>query len=278
MRTLDDLDVVILNWRTPDLTIETTRRTMAAAPGAAFHVVDNGSGDGSAEKLRAALPGANVIALPENLGFGGGMNRGIFAGSRALVMIQNSDAQPVGDAFAVLAERMDRDPRLGAIVPAVREPGGSFEEHHRREPPAWRLVADLLPGLWRLSPPPPRCPPEQVDWLVSNCATLARRTALDSVGGFDPGYFLGWEEWDITRRFAAKGWRVAFEPGAVITHLGAASAPREGALRAGHGRRSVLYHLRKWHGPLWYGAGRVACAATDVVQNVARGRAAPHAK
>lgn len=278
MRPLDDLDVIILNWRTADLTIETARRTMAAAPGAALVVVDNGSGDGSADRIRAALPGVTVIALPENVGFGAGMNRGIFAGSRPLVVVQNSDAQPDGDAFAVMAARFDADPRLGAVVPAVREPGGRFEEHHRREPPPWRLVADLLPLIWRVSSPPPRCTPEAVDWLVSNCATMLRRSAIERIGGFDPGYFLGWEEWDMTRRLREAGWRIAFEPAAQVVHIGAASTPRTSPLRSRLGRRSILYHLRKHHGPVWYAAGRVASACTDLVHKVTNPGRPGHAK
>src|SRR5258707_59886 len=67
--------VVIPNWNGRDLLAKYLPSVVAALAGNAENeivVVDNGSADGSAEYLRANFPQVKLVALPKNLGFGGG--------------------------------------------------------------------------------------------------------------------------------------------------------------------------------------------------------------
>ena len=67
--------VVIVNWRRPELTIRAARSiTQQLESEDALVVVDNASGDDSAERLRQA--GLTVVQSSENLGFGAGVNLG----------------------------------------------------------------------------------------------------------------------------------------------------------------------------------------------------------
>ena len=61
-----------------------------------------------------------------------------------------------------------------------------------------------------------------MNWL-SGAALMCRRTALDQVGPFDPGYFMFSEEVDLCRRMANAGWLVAYVPQAQVTHYGGGS-------------------------------------------------------
>jgi N-acetylglucosaminyl-diphospho-decaprenol L-rhamnosyltransferase len=261
---LEQLDIVLLNYRNADLTIETARLTLEAAPGAALYVVDNGSGDGSYERLKGALPAATVVDNDQNAGFGGGMNRGIREGKRPFVLVQANDTRPVGDAYRVLLARCAAEPRMGAVTPQAGEPDGRALPHFWPEPPAWRLVAELLPGVWRVHARFANRQYQRIDWLNNFCATIFRRQALEEVGAFDPGYFLGWEEWDLTRRLRGAGWMMAHEPGARFFHAAAANhAHNSGARRMRIGRQGLLHHLEKYHGRGWSLAGRLASQMTD---------------
>ena len=272
--SLEQLDIVLLNFRNAALTIETAQITRDRAPGAAIYVVDNGSEDGSFEKLRAALPFATVVANEQNVGFGGGMNRGIREGKRPFVIVQANDTRPAPGAYQLMVERCLADPRIGAVAPDAAEPDGRVLPHFRREPGPLKIVASLLPGAWRLQQSPAGGD-GPIEWIVSFAATLFRREAIEGIGAFDSNYFLGWEEWDVSRRLRDKGWKMAHLPEAKVVHASAANEeqnPRPWRLR--HNRRAMVHHLRKHHGSTWYRAGQLANAVTEVWMKLsARGRA-----
>src|SRR4051812_22258944 len=119
-----ELDVVVLNWRTPDMSAACARLAADSLPGANIYIVDNGSGDGSPERLRAAMPEAIIVENDRNLGFGGGLNPGIRAGRRPFVLILNSDARPVGDAYQRLLDHCASDERIGAVTPQTLDSRG----------------------------------------------------------------------------------------------------------------------------------------------------------
>jgi GT2 family glycosyltransferase len=111
-----------------------------------------------------------------------------------------------------------------------------------------------------------------VEWLPSNCATVWRRKALEGIGAFDASYFLGFEEWDMTRRLRAAGWRMALHRGADVVHPGHGSTPTKELKhwRDRHGRVALCHHLRKYYGPGWYALGRLAAGISDFYVGLAR--------
>jgi N-acetylglucosaminyl-diphospho-decaprenol L-rhamnosyltransferase len=271
------LDVIVLNWRTAEMSANCARTAMETLPGAALYIVDNGSADGSADYLRQAVPGATVVANAENLGFGGGLNAGIRAGTRPFVLTLNSDVSPMGNAYQLLLDHCASDARLGAVTPRIFSPSGHAVAQGVPEPSPLRQLSSCLPGLWRLGGSamyrPEAGPPESIEWLPSLCATMFRREALEGIGSFDAGYFLGWEEWDLTRRLRAGGWRIALHRGADVVHPGHGSTPKEmGPWRDKHGRVALCHHLRKYHGKGWYALGRLATGITDLYVGLARQR------
>src|SRR5260370_29265554 len=86
--------VVLPNWNGKDLLEKYIPRiptALAGNPANEILVVDNGSTDGSADFLRATFPNVTVLALPQNLGFGGGSNAGFRAAKNDIVVLLNSD-------------------------------------------------------------------------------------------------------------------------------------------------------------------------------------------
>ena len=87
------LTAVVLNWRTLEQTVEAVSALVAdGVPAARIVVVDNASGDGSAERLRAELPDGPLLALDENVGFARGNNLGAAALPGDDYLFVNSDA------------------------------------------------------------------------------------------------------------------------------------------------------------------------------------------
>src|SRR5260370_22142496 len=109
--------VVIPNWNGKDLLekyIPSIRTALAGNPANEILVVDNGSTDGSADFLRATFPDVTVLALPQNLGFGGGSNAGFRAAKNDIVVLLNSDMRVAPDFLAPLLEGF-RDPEVFAV-------------------------------------------------------------------------------------------------------------------------------------------------------------------
>lgn len=230
---------VVLNWRTPDMTLRAAAAALAAMEGieGALAIVDNGSGDGSEEKLRAGTAGwprTRVLQSGRNGGFGAGNNHGIRAGLPGgarpdLIYILNSDAFPEPGAIRALADHLARHPRAGLAGSLILgEDGGTHLTTFRFPSPASEFegaarlgpVSRLLAHRAVPLPTPDRAGP--VDWLAG-ASLMMRRDMLDAVGLFDEGFFLYFEETDLCLRAARAGWETHFVPESRVTHVGSAS-------------------------------------------------------
>lgn len=210
--TAPTVHVVILDWQTPQLTIEAARSALACT-GVEVRatILDNGCADDHRGQLRAAL-GTQVQLLrsPRNLGFAGGVNavlRGIDWTWPEAIVLLNSDATLASDALAILVAEL-ADPRLAAAAPAVWVGHGSQE---RLQGLGDRI--DWLRGRTTLrfqghrrsgGPLPERL---DAEWLVGTCLAL-KPAALRDVGLLDERYFAYLEDTDWCVRAGRRGWRL----------------------------------------------------------------------
>ena len=197
-------------------------------------VVDAGSTDGTVAALRSAHPDLDVRALT-NVGFGRAANVGIRATDAPVVVVANADVRFTPGALDVLRRRFHTDAEVAAIGPRVTYPDGRIQASARRLPDVPTAIGHavfgrIAPGnRWTRRYHQRDADPDQprdVDWL-SGCALALRRSAVDEIGGFDPGYFLYVEDVDLGQRLRAAGWRVRYEPAAEVTHgVGASTGKR----------------------------------------------------
>ncbi len=197
-------------------------------------VVDAGSTDGTVAALHAAHPDVAVRSLT-NVGFGRAANVGIRATDAPIVVVANADVRFTPGALETLRRRFHDDAEVAAIGPRVVYPDGRIQASARRHPDVPTAIGHALLG--RIAPSnrwtrryherdadPDR--PRDVDWL-SGCALALRRSAVDEIGGFDPGYFLYVEDVDLGQRLREAGWRVRYEPAAEVSHgVGASTGQR----------------------------------------------------
>ncbi|HEY7388858.1 MAG TPA: glycosyltransferase [Bryobacteraceae bacterium] len=209
--------VVIPNWNGRDLLekyLPSIIEALAGNPHNEIIVVDNGSSDGSADFLRAQFPQVNIIALEENLGFGGGSNAGFRQARNDIVVLLNSDMRVAPDFLAPLLEGF-RDPDVFAVScqiffsdpNKVREESGltqgwwedgGLRVRHRIDP----AIIDLYPCFYGGG---------------GSCA-FDRRRFLE-LGGFDhllrPFYL---EDTDLGYLAWKRGWKVLYQPRSVVFH------------------------------------------------------------
>jgi N-acetylglucosaminyl-diphospho-decaprenol L-rhamnosyltransferase len=231
-------------------------------------VVDNASADGSADAVRARHPGALVVANTENVGFARACNQGWRASRAPLVLFLNPDAEVLPGAVETLASVLEGRPAVGAAGPRTRGFDGTIQVSTGPDlaPLAEVRQRRLVLGVARGEPAALadaeslHAREHEPGWVSGSCL-LARRTALEAVGGFDERFFLYEEDADLCRRLREAGWRVVFTPAAEVKHhLGRSmsKAPRRARLEY---HRSHLLYYRMHNGPLSLAALRAHLAA-----------------
>ncbi len=246
-------------------------------------VVDNASFDGSAAFVRERFPDVTLIENRQNVGFGAACNQALAAAQDAVLFL-NPDTEMRPGALARLVERLERSPAAALVGPRLVYPDGRPQPSRRRFPTLATLVLESTPLEWRW----PHWPAlrryrhvdeaeeaERVDWLSGACL-LGRVTALRSVGGFDPLFFMYFEEVDLSRRLAARGWDTWYEPQAEVIHAHSQSADQDVAAKDRMYYRSKHRYASRYFGRTTarlitlMGAG--AFAAEYAIQHVRRDR------
>ena len=278
------VQTVILNFRTPRMTLRAVEAAHAAMQGIAgeITVVDNGSGDGSDKVLAEALAArrgwdrVHLRLSPRNGGFGAGNNfamaQGLSDGRRAdYVYLLNSDAFPEPGAISGLVDFLETHPRAGMAGSFIRgEDGVPHETAFRFPSVAGEFEGAVRTGivtraLKRAVVPLP-IPKEatRVDWCAG-ASVLMRQDMLEAIGGFDETFFLYYEETDLCQRAKRAGWEVWYLPGSVVVHVGSASTGMKRWVRTpGYWFESRLHYFTKTHGRAYAAlatAARIAGAA-----------------
>ncbi|WP_319825121.1 glycosyltransferase family 2 protein [Thalassovita sp.] len=268
---------VVLNWRTPDMTLRAVEHALAAMDGIAGEivVVDNDSGDGSFDKISDHVTAqgwdrVQVVQSGHNGGFGAGNNFGIRTGlsdgrKPDYVYILNSDAFPAPDAIRLLMNALQHDPALWAAGSYIHGQDGDPHQTLFRFP----SVAGEFEGAIRLGPVsrllkrsimPLPVPDKDVraDWMAG-ASVLMRRDVLDEIGLFDESFFLYFEETDLFLRAARAGYRSVYVRDSHVMHIGSVSTGMKTWDRVpGYWLDSRLRYFVKNHGPAY------AFAATAV--------------
>jgi N-acetylglucosaminyl-diphospho-decaprenol L-rhamnosyltransferase len=209
-------------------------------------VVENGDAEAALDTLQAhGLEKTPLLATGRNLGYGAGANRGLAAlelGEQILVC--NPDLVVHRGALDRLCSALDEHRDWAIVGPRILTPEGAPYPSARCFPAPWVAAGHAVLGLlfpkngltrrYRTLDVPDRS--AEVDW-VSGACFLARRSVLEDVGGFDEGYFMFAEDMDLCWRVGRAGWKVGFEPAAVVTH-------HEGISRRRHPYRMALAHHR----------------------------------
>lgn len=190
-----------------------------ACPLFATLVVDNGSEDGSLEIIRQEYPEVKVIALPENTGFCHAVNVGIRAADTPYVLLLNNDTVAMPGFLAALLKRMESDERIFSVSPMML----SMQDESRIDDAGDRYNALGWAFARGKGQPAKRYQRPARIFAACGGASLYRREALLTLGGFDENHFAYLEDIDIGYRARIYGWHNVYEPGARVLHAGSAA-------------------------------------------------------
>jgi len=234
---LPQVDVGVVTWNSASLTTKALRQLLDSDQEAQLRLMvwDNASEDGTAEFVARAVPEAEVICSPENVGFARAVNQLLRRSRAPWFLALNSDAWPEAHAVGKLVAAANAHPRAAAVAPKLQHPDGVLEHSTHPFPSMGLAVVDAL-GLRRALPrrwAADHClegawahdRARQVDWAVG-AALLLRREAVEDVGGFDERCFLYVEDLEWCFRARSTGWEIWFEPAAVVHHVGNVSGER----------------------------------------------------
>lgn len=229
--SVGDLTTIVLNWRTPDLTVRAAQALIRdGVRPSRLVVVDNGSGDGSAKLISSEIPDCVLLELETTTGFGEANNRGARALDGAAYLFVNSDAFVHRPGSVVGLLDALEDPAAGIVVPRL------LNEDLTLQPSVVPLNSPLselvrASGLSRFVPN--RWQPELgTHWDHSESRTiqsavgavlLVRGETWRALSGFDERRFMYAEDHDLFWRARDLGWRARFVAGAEFVHLGGGS-------------------------------------------------------
>ena len=218
--------IIVVNWNGKDDTLECLRSLRKLAyPNYRTILVDNGSTDGSVAAVRSAFPDVTILALPENLRFAGGNNKGIELAMNSgadFVLLLNNDTVVQKDFLGYLVDRIQSDTTIGMVAPKIC--------YFSSPDIIWFAGARI--GFWtgtmahvgiRERDQHQFDVAKETDF-ATGCCVLVSRGLIDAIGTLDESYFIYVEDVDWSIRARQRGFRVFYEPRAKILHKVSASA------------------------------------------------------
>ena len=209
--------IVVLSYNRPALLEKALRSSVAQTFGdMEVLVVDNRSE--SSDEIRrivSSVPGVRLVANRGNLGFTGGMNRGLAEARGRYVYLTEDDVELEPDCLAHLIEHLERHDEVSLAGPVmwnrqagtVRCAGGEFD----------------LGSVYRMriagagDTEVPQTAPFQTMYLPG-AAIAARTSELRALGGFRDDFFMYGEDVELCARVMKRGGRIAIVPAARVFH------------------------------------------------------------
>lgn len=242
-------------------------------------LVDNSA---DAAEFRALLectqerPWVRLIDSGGNLGFGRACNAAFEQSTSPLFLLLNPDAQVASADLLALARAMGDDPRLGAVSPRIywNEARSFLLPEAFAQTPWTALAQALAPRAQQLTRwTARRYLARQRQRMASTSAfdvrflagavMMLRRAAVLAAGGlFDPGYFMFYEDSDLSLRLRRTGWRLAIVPAASAIHEYRHKAYKAGMMASSRAQ----YYLKcyPWFHRLSQGLARLDALARPV--------------
>ncbi len=186
-----------------------------------LYVYDNGSSDRTVRIIRQNFPQVAVLRGKRNRGFGYGHNQIIRRVTSDYHVVINPDIGVDTDAISRMAEFMHAHPQIGLLVPRVLNPDGT-EQYLQKMQPNFRSVflskfkrfrsyRDVFTMADRQVSSPVRCT------NISGSFFMADTKKLKQLGGFDPRYFMYYEDSDLAMRMGRIA-QIVYHPGIYVYH------------------------------------------------------------
>lgn len=259
--TAPDLSVIIVSWNVAD-SLERCLQALPAAVTPAYLyetiVVDNGSEDGTVERVRSQFPDVRIVANMENRLYTAAANQGLAAAAGRHLLLLNPDTTPQPGSLAELVRFADGHPQAGVLGPRIVNALGQDDVRTGRHlPTPWSeslewsglsrrfprnrwLAANLRPGFDRGQTGP-------VPLLSGACLLLSAHLPA-GLRLLDPDFPMYGEDVDLCRRVQTAGFATVLVAGALIVHAGGESSRQDSEWAALLAVDGVHRYFRRWLG------------------------------
>lgn len=255
MTTQVDVSIIIVNYNSSALVEACVKSIYNLTKRVSYEIIilDNNSEPAIVDKF-ADFPDCRVVCLSKNVGFGRANNEGFKLAEGRYFFCLNPDTFLLNDAISLLVDFMDKNPEVGAC-------GGNLYSIGMQENFSFRR---MLPGLiWELNEffnLKPECVLYKKNRIFNNTGRplkvgyitgadlLLRRSVIEKTHGFNPNFFMYYEETDLCRKIVNAGYEIYSVPEAKICHLESATFSTPGPInknkieRCEEGRR-IFYQL-----------------------------------
>ena len=217
--------IIIINWNTYQLTFNCLKSLKACTyKNKTIFLVDNGSKDGSGDKIALEFPDINFIKNEINEGFTGANNKAlkvILKQNFDYVLLLNNDTEVKPNFLSLLEARMDSDQNLAATQPLILDfpnkntiwnGGGSFNTF-------FGLSKTRYNGLIYK----PQLKVETFTEWISGCCILVKIEVIKKVGLLDNRFFAYFEDVDWSIRMTKLGYKLGVVPKSIIYHQSSGS-------------------------------------------------------
>ena len=227
--------VIIINWNTYQLTFNCLKSLEACTyQNLKIFLVDNGSVDGSGDKIYTEFPQLNYIKNTTNLGFSGGNNGAIKQALKQdfdYVLLLNSDTEVTPNFLDHLVNRMEADQTLAAVQPLILNYG--------KRDTIWNAGGTLNTFFgWTMTRKKGNVYTKDLsidkftDW-ISGCSILVKTDVIKEVGLLDVRFFAYFEDVDWSIRMKAKDYQLGLEPKSMIYHHESGSSKKNNRSKEG---------------------------------------------
>jgi GT2 family glycosyltransferase len=238
--------IIILNWNREKDTLDclySIRKLTIKDVFLSIFVVDNNSQDNSVPNIKKQFPEVQITKNAQNLGFTEGNNVGIrqvLENQADYVIILNNDTIVDKDFVNNLLCILESENRIGIVGPKIYfAKGFEFHKNRYKDEEKGKVIwyaGGLIDGNNII------CHHRGVDEVdhrqydrseetdfVSGCCMAVKKEVFEKIGLFDKKYFMYLEDVDLCQRAKRAGWKITYEPKAVIWHKNAASSGKPGS-------------------------------------------------
>lgn len=228
--------IIIVNWNSYGDTSQCLESLKSLDyPNSQTIVVDNGSEDGSGEKLKTEYPNVIFLKNLENLGFTGGNNTGIqyaLENGSDYLMLLNNDTVITDSFLKPLVDLLEQHERIGAVQPKIMfnqdrsiiwNAGGKFNPFITKTTTIGENEVDQ--GQFD--------EPKETDW-ITGCCFLVRSRVINDIGLLDQRFFIYHEDVDWSLKIRNRGLKMFYEPKSVIFHETGMSDKNHGSHNEGN--------------------------------------------
>jgi len=240
------MSVVIVSYNSRHL-LRACLVSIESEPFGEVIVIDNASSDGSGDMVAQDFAWVRLIKSNSNDGYGAAANRAIASCSSKYILLLNCDTLLQAGALQALYDYLDQHPQVAVAGPSLMNPNGTHQDSCFPFPTPLQVLlretslSKIRPD--KMSSGSPRFA-QAVPWVLG-AALAIRRSTFESVGGFDPTFFMYYEEVDLCYRLHKAGLQTHFVSAAAVTHIGGASTKQQRTIMAIQLYKSLCHFYRQ---------------------------------